>query len=185
MDVEPLFFANRNEWREWLQCNFNSNEEFWVKFFKKNIKENCMSYNEAVEEAICFGWIDSRIQNIDEQSYKYRFTKRRKPANWSNTNKKRAKQMISQGKMTDADRVFLEGVDLDKEDAKSLFEIPDLLKEEFIKNAVALRHFEALTPSHQQQYLGWIYSAKKLETRKRRISEAIALLENNKSLGMK
>ncbi len=91
---------NRNEWREWLQANHDTHNEIWLVYYKKHTGKPTISYNDSVEEALCFGWIDGIKKRIDDEAYCHRFTPRRSNSNWSETNVKRAVLMIEKGLMT-------------------------------------------------------------------------------------
>jgi uncharacterized protein YdeI (YjbR/CyaY-like superfamily) len=97
-----LYVTNREEWRTWLKENHETEKEIWLVFFKKNSGKPGIIYEDAVEEAICFGWIDSLVKKIDDQSYSQKFTPRTVKAGWSVSNKIRAERMIQQGRMTQA-----------------------------------------------------------------------------------
>src|SRR5512137_1551977 len=94
-------FKNRDAWRVWLEKNHTREKELWLVLYKKNSGKPTVSYDEAVEEALCFGWIDGVIQGIDEEKYATRFSPRRPKSIWSEANKKRVAKMIEQGRITD------------------------------------------------------------------------------------
>jgi uncharacterized protein YdeI (YjbR/CyaY-like superfamily) len=104
---KTLNVTSREEWRRWLVGHHRNREEIWLVFWKKDSGKPSLSYNEAVEEAICFGWIDSQIRSIDEQRFARRFTPRRKGSGWSRYNRARALRMLQQGRMTEAGRILL------------------------------------------------------------------------------
>lgn len=189
--MEPgLSVSSRKQWRSWLKKNHAKAEEVWLVYFKKHTGKPSINYTDSVEEALCFGWIDGLKKSIDEQKYAYRFTPRKPRSKWSPLNIKLAKKMIAEGRMTQAGLVaFEQRIAYDKEilkarDAKEISltsEIEKTLK----ANKKAWENFNNLAPSYRKQYVGWLRSAKKQETRKRRIEEAIGLLAENKKLGMK
>jgi len=98
----PFTPRNRKDWRDWLQRNHAEQSEVWVVFFKKTAPRSNLSYNDAVEEAICFGWVDGIKRSIDEQRYMHRFSPRKPDSKWSESNKQRVRRMRDAGKMTDA-----------------------------------------------------------------------------------
>lgn len=104
---KTLNVTSREAWRSWLVEHHRDREEIWLVFWKKDSGKPSLSYNEAVEEAICFGWIDSQIRSIDEQRFARRFTPRRKGSGWSRYNRARALRMLQQGRMTEAGRILL------------------------------------------------------------------------------
>ncbi len=103
MDIgETLYVTTSAEFREWLKANHRSKQEIWLVQYKKAAKKPSIRYEEAVEEAICFGWIDSFEKGIDAERYATRFTPRRRKSNWTETNKERARRLIAEGRMTEA-----------------------------------------------------------------------------------
>ena len=104
---ETLYVTNRDEFRKWLIRNHKSKKEIWLIQYKKSAKKPSINYVEAVEEAICFGWIDNIEKSMDAERYATRFSPRRPKSNWTNTNKERARKMIAEGRMTEAGRATL------------------------------------------------------------------------------
>jgi len=183
------YAATRKEWRAWLKKNHKKLDEIWLVYFKKGSGKPRVAYDDAVEEALCFGWIDSVIQRIDEEKYAQRFTPRRDGSKWSSLNIKRMKKLIDEGAMTKAG---LAKFDLDLLKSKSAMTprprevaLPAYLKKAIMKDGEAWEYFSTLAPSHRKNYILWIDSAKREETRQRRISEAISLLKKKQKLGMK
>jgi uncharacterized protein YdeI (YjbR/CyaY-like superfamily) len=189
--TDTFHAADRSEWRDWLIANHSAQTEVWLIFYKKEKGKPQISYNESVEEALCFGWIDSIIQNIDSEKYVRKFTPRKKGSRWSTLNKKRVAAMIQAEKMTDAGRAVLDFTDTDDEyertaeRAKKNVTPPPFLERRLKQNRKAWEYFQSLAPSYRRNYIGWITSAKTEETREKRIAEAITLLAKNEKLGMK
>jgi len=104
---ETIYVTTREEFRKWLEQNYKIRKEIWLIQYKKVTKKPSIPYVDAVEEAICFGWIDGFEKGMDGDRYATRFTRRRPKSNWTETNKERAKRMIDEGKMTEAGRVML------------------------------------------------------------------------------
>ena len=104
---ETLYVTHRDDLRKWLIDNHRSKKEIWLVHYKKATKKPSIKYVEAVEEAICFGWIDSTEKSMDAERYATRFSPRRAKSNWTNTNKERARRMIAEGRMTPAGRLTL------------------------------------------------------------------------------
>ena len=104
---ETIYVTTREEFRKWLEQNYKIRKEIWLIQYKKVTKKPSIPYVDAVEEAICFGWIDGFEKGMDGDRYATRFTRRRPKSNWTDTNKERAKRMIDEGKMTEAGRVML------------------------------------------------------------------------------
>jgi len=189
-ETEELHMTSRYNWRSWLEKNHDTKKEVWLIFYKKHTGKPNVTYDEAVEEALCFGWIDSIIKRIDDEKFARRFTPRKPNSKWSESNKKRATKMINEGKMT---RAGLELVSQAKKcgewnkacPLRKSFAIPKYFKEALKSNEKASSNFSNLNASYRRQCIGWVDSAKKEETRKRRLAEAIRVLEKGEKLGMK
>ena len=104
---ETLYVTNRDDFRKWLIQNHKTKKEIWLVQYKKSTRKPSINYAEAVEEAICFGWIDGFEKSMDAERYATRFSPRRPKSNWTNTNKDRARRMIMEGRMTPAGRAIL------------------------------------------------------------------------------
>jgi uncharacterized protein YdeI (YjbR/CyaY-like superfamily) len=102
MTGRPLHFTTVDEWRTWLKANHATQDEVWLMIYKRHAETPSVTLTETVEEALCFGWIDSQMQPIDEERYALRFTPRRKTSNWSERNKGWATKLIEEGRMTEA-----------------------------------------------------------------------------------
>jgi uncharacterized protein YdeI (YjbR/CyaY-like superfamily) len=184
--TQTLYVTDRGKWRSWLEENYDSQDEIWLIYYKKHSGRPRIPYDDAVEEAICFGWIDSIIQKIDEEKFAQKFTPRKNTRKWSDANKKRVKKMIRQSRMTEAGLAKIhESVDLEASESRPELEIPPEFQEALEANDKAREFFNNLAPSYRRQYIGWISSGKRAETRRKRVKEAIELLEQNKKLGMK
>ena len=181
---------NRIEWRNWLENNHSNVKEIWLIYYKKHTNKPTISYIESVEEAICFGWIDGIKKRIDNDKYAHRFTPRKKNSKWSPLNIEIAKKMIKAKKMSTIGLIaYKQRKEYDKDFLKIRSSISDNLTPEVERilktNEIAWNNFKDLALSHRKQYVLWINSAKKDETKQKRLSEAIKLLEQNKKLGMK
>lgn len=181
---------DRNAWRCWLEQNHASQNEVWLAYYKKHTGKSSVAYLDSVKEALCFGWIDGLKRRIDEARYAHRFTPRKGNSKWSPQNIRLAEELIESGEMTKAGlAAFDQRVPYDEELQKALAAKELLLTsetEEALKTSPkAWEYFNNLTPGYRKQYVGWLQSAKRPETRKKRLAEAIALLEENKKLGMK
>ena len=185
-----LYASSREEWRSWLKKNHAKAEEVWLVYYKKHTGKSSINYTDSVEEALCFGWIDGIKKRIDEEKYAHRFTPRKAKSKWSPLNIRLAKKMIEEGKMTQMGLAsFNQKMNYDEDilNARNAKEIPltQEIEEALKANKKAWEHFNNLAPSHKKQYVGWLISAKRPETRERRLEEAIKLLAGNKKLGMK
>ena len=186
---KTLHAASRAEWRAWLEKHHASETELWLVFYKKHTGQPCIAYDEAVEEALCFGWIDGVLQRIDDETYARRFSPRRDGSNWSALNKRRAMNMVQQGKMTKGGAAKLSFSDFDDDYGKTLERkaedviIPEYFEQALTSNQQARGNFRKLAPSYRRRYLLWIADARTDETRNKRVAEAIRLLEHNRKLG--
>ncbi len=188
--MKQIYRKTRAEWRNWLQQNHRNHAGIWLIFFKKHTGKPSIEYDAAVEEALCFGWIDSIIKKIDDEKYVRKFTPRKSDSRWSDINKKRILKLEKQGLMTEAGHAVVVAARKsglwDEPDRPTLsFEAPDDLKRALGKNKKAQIFFNQLAPSYRRQFIGWIVIAKRQETRENRIRESIALLERGEKLGMK
>jgi len=188
--MDEITIINRSEWREWLEKNHHSSPGVWAVFYKKHSNIPTLDYEDFVEEALCFGWIDSIIKKLDEERYARKVTPRRPGSAWSELNKKRVLKLEKARLMTDAGRKVIHAAKkAGKWNITGMPEINVEMVSEF-QNALDHNHkaksfFEQLTLSYQKRYLLWIQMAKKPDTRNRRIREAIDLLCNNQKLGLK
>ncbi|MEW6412488.1 MAG: YdeI/OmpD-associated family protein [Candidatus Zixiibacteriota bacterium] len=188
--MEELYLKTRGDWRKWLSKNRSRSEGVWLVFYKKGADRPSLEYDDAVEEALCFGWIDSVIKKIDDHKYVRKFTPRKPSSNWSDLNKKRVAKLVRTGLMTNAGLALVDEAkksgQWDKPDPPSLPpDLPDEFKAALAKNKKAKTHFDNLAPSYKKQFIGWISFAKRPETRAKRVAESIALLERGEKLGMK
>jgi uncharacterized protein YdeI (YjbR/CyaY-like superfamily) len=188
--MKQLYVTNREQWREWLSKNHATKAGIWLVFYKKKTSKPTISYEAAVEEALCFGWVDSIIKKIDDARYARKFTPRSDKSKWSQLNKKRAGKMIKEGRMT---KLGLAKIEMAKKaglwdkDARPRisFDVPPEFAKALARNKRAKENFDKLAPTYRKHYIGWIAVAKRQETKKRRIEESIALLEKGQKLGLK
>jgi uncharacterized protein YdeI (YjbR/CyaY-like superfamily) len=191
-DTETIYLPNREGWREWLEKNHDNGSAIWLIFYKKHTGKPSIPYDDAVEEALCFGWIDSLIKRIDADRYSRKFTPRNMNSTWSVANVTRVERLIRQGRMTEKGLRLYQYArenrllpDRSTQHKLPVPGIPSWFHEALEKNPAARKHFDRLAPSHKRQYLGWIMDAKKAETRLRRLGEAIDMLTKGEKLGMK
>ena len=177
-------FATRKSWHAWLKKNHDKEQELWLIFYKKHTGKPTVSYNDSMEDALCFGWIDGIVQRIDEDRYAQRFTPRRPGSAWSQSNLARMKKLQELGLLSAAAIVPTPGT---KVVPSREFElpVPDELQAALRKNTKARGFFQSLAPSYHRFYVRWISSAKQEQTRLRRVKEAVALLAAGKKLPMK
>jgi uncharacterized protein YdeI (YjbR/CyaY-like superfamily) len=185
--TEPLYFAHRLQWRKWLEKNYKNKKEVWLVYYKKHTGKLTIPYGDAVEEAICFGWIDSTVNRIDEDRYKQRYTPRHLKSIWSDSNVKRAEKMIKAKKMT---KIGLEKFKTGLRDNTKLLEsgitsnkgiiIPEGLKKGLKENKKAWENFNNFADSYKKRYIFWYMDAKRKETRQKRAKEIIRRSEENR-----
>ncbi|MBN1797764.1 MAG: YdeI/OmpD-associated family protein [Spirochaetales bacterium] len=186
---KPLLFEGRSEWRAWLASNHNSAASAWLVIRKKGADAGGVYYDDAVEEAICSGWIDGKMQSVDAATYILRFSPRRKNSIWSKLNRNRAQALINSGQMTEAG---LETIKQAKANGRwqaaySSKEKPPLpadLEKALRKAPPAWKNFNAFANSYQTMYIGWIKDAKRPETRAGRIRKVVERLRQNIKPGM-
>lgn len=189
--MKTITVTNRADWREWLSENHDKENEVWLVYYKKGTGKSSIEYGASVEEALCFGWVDSLIKRLDEERYVRKFTPRRAGSKWSASNKKRVEKMLKTGLMTEHGMQKVEAAlqdgswDEPDQRLELTFAVLPEFEQALNQNVKARQNFESLSAAHQKQYLGWIEVAKRPETRERRIAESIRLLEEGKKLGLK
>ena len=175
---------DRAAWRTWLERNHESEKEIWLVYAKKQSRMKSVLYEEAVEEAICFGWIDGQVKTIDIDRYMQRYTPRNAKSPWSEINRERADRMIQEGLMTDAGlKIFKEGMknNLTVPSSKN-FSVPDFLEDALRKDETVWYNFQNMAPSARLLYVHWVTSAKTQKTRLKRINKSIELIAQNRKL---
>ena len=189
MDMtKTLRVVNRHDWRAWLEQNHDRETEIWLIFYKAHTRQPGVSYEEAVEEALCFGWIDSIVKRIDDDRYAQKFTPRKAGSQWSVSNKRRVAKLIRESRMTPAGLAkvtYDDPSDPPVDEGTPELALAEELEAALIADEVAWAQFNRLAPSQRRNYVRWVMSARKDETRLRRLSEIIALLRQGKALGLK
>jgi uncharacterized protein YdeI (YjbR/CyaY-like superfamily) len=188
--LRELYLLSRGEWREWLRHNHDTEKEIWLIYYKKHTGKPSIPYDDSVEEALCFGWIDSIIKRIDDEKFVRKFTPRKTKSRWSEANKKRALKMIEQGKMTETGLARIREAKKSGEwskppSSRGELVLPSYMEAALARNKKAEENFRNLAKSYKRHFIGWVTSAKREETRRRRLAEAIRLLEKKEKLGMK
>ena len=178
--VEP---KSRAAWRHWLARNHSTSPGIKLILHKKNSDKPRMTYDEAVEEALCFGWIDSKPNTLDETRYVLHFHPRKPGSVWSQRNKRRVKRLIQSGLMTSAGLSKIKAAKKDGSwqslDRVDKLEVPPDLEKALMANKKAHGYFESFPSSSKKIILFWIQSAKRPETRAKRIKEAVAQAAKN------
>jgi len=183
--IRTLAVGNREEWRQWLEEHGEASAEIWLVFPKRHTGQTTLSYNDAVEEALCFGWIDSLIKRLDDDRYARKFTPRKAGSRWSTANRRRYADLAARGLLATAG---LKRAPTDRDGdrpAPARPTLPSAMEAALKANPKAWRNFQQLAPSYRRDFIGWINSAKRRETRERRLAEAMALLAAGRKLGMK
>lgn len=180
-EIETFYPKSRQEWREWLQENHDKKQSIWLIYYKKKSNVPTVIYSEAVDEALCFGWIDSKAKPIDEHSFMQFFSKRKEKSVWSKINKEKIERLTEEGLMTKAGFEIIEIAKLNGswtilDEAEALI-IPDDLEIEFQQRPNAKDYFLSLSRSDKRNILQWLVLAKRQETREKRITEIVELAE--------
>jgi uncharacterized protein YdeI (YjbR/CyaY-like superfamily) len=181
--IKTFYAKSRKAWRNWLDKNHNTEKSVWLIIYKKATKIPSVYYSEAVDEALCYGWIDSKPNKRDDESYYQFFAKRNPKSNWSKINKEKVNMLIEKDLMKPTG---LEMIKLAKSNGtwdalNSVDEIiiPEDLRALFNKNKMAFKNWESFPRSSRRGILEWILNAKRADTRHKRISETVKLAENN------
>ncbi len=174
-DVEDYCPSDKQDWRKWLELNHNKKESVWLIFYKKKSPNYNLNWSESVDEALCFGWIDSVKKTIDTEKYIQYFSRRKAKSNWSKINKDKAQILIEQELMKEEG---YKSIEIAKENGSWTFLdeveallIPEDLKGEFVNHKGSMEYFDSLSKSVKKILLYWIVSAKRKETRQKRILE--------------
>ncbi len=169
-----MSFRSRSEWRDWLLQHHQTKTNAWIVILKKNTKASGIFYDEAVEEAVCFGWIDNKMRSVDDATYILNFTPRKNDSIWSALNRRQAESMISMHKMAAAGLASIENAKKSGSwdaaySSKAIPAIPEDLLQELRMDPANLERFEQLSNSQQLQYITWVMQAKTAQTRAKRI----------------
>jgi len=182
-DVEDYCPHDKKDWRKWLKLNHKKIDAVWLIFYKKKSLNHNLDWSESVDEALCFGWIDSTKRTIDSERYKQYFSKRKAKSNWSKINKDKVKTLIDQGLMEEEG---FKSIEIAKEngswiilDGVESLIIPEDLKEEFANYKGALEYFDSLSKSVKKGLLYWVISAKRKNTRQKRVLEIVENASEN------
>ena len=176
-DADTVFASDRVAWRQWLAEHHGSATFVWLLIHKKQVEEPSVSYDEAVEEALCWGWVDGLTNRWDERRYAVRFTPRKPASVWSESNVARVEKMIAEGLMTPAGQALVEEAKRRgtwDEAASGRLEVtpPDLGAALAAEPAAAAR-WRAWAPTYRRQYTYWVLDARRTETRARRVAETV------------
>jgi uncharacterized protein YdeI (YjbR/CyaY-like superfamily) len=190
-DLKTVHVTTRAAWRAWLAEHHANEREVWLVYAKRHTGEPRVEYDDAVQEALCFGWIDSIVRKLDEDRFAQKFTPRRPGSRWSESNRKRYAKLLAEGMLAPAGLKSAPGEaappsKAERRERKAQADkLPAYLEEGLRRDPAAWAEFERLAPSHRRNYVLWIDSAKRDETRQRRIAESIERLREGKALGLK
>lgn len=181
--MKPVYFKTQAELRRWFQKNYLKEKEVFIAYYKKSTGKQSIVWSQAVDEALCFGWIDGVAGKIDEESYCNRFTPRRLKSNWSDVNIKKIEAFIEQGLVTEEGKQLYYNRDLSKQKSASFeqekVEFPLKYLKIFKANKKAWKFFDAQTNTYKKQSTWYVISAKQEETRLRRLEILINDSENH------
>ncbi len=181
-DLQQVEVVSRAAWRAWLKAHHRQRESIWLVTYKKD-KGPHIPWADIVEEALCFGWVDSLPRKLDERRSMLLVSPRKPGSAWSALNKKRAEAMIARGQMTKAGQAMIDAAKADgtwtKLDAVEALSVPDDLAEAFRRYAGAANNFDAFPRSARRGILEWIIQAKRPETRAKRVEETARLAGQN------
>jgi len=174
-------------WRKWLAAHHGSASEVWLIYHKKHTRKPSVTYLDALDEALCHGWIDSLVKRIDDDRYAIKYTPRKPGSKWSVINRKRYAALEAAGRLTPAGKARSpHGADVARSPKLTVpAKVPAYIAQAMKAVPEAWAFFKTLAPSHQRHYFGWIHIAKHEETRQRRLREAIRLLSAKRKLGLK
>ena len=186
--MKTLLVRTVDQWRDWLDKHHESESEVWLILHKRHTGIVSIAYKDALDEALCTGWVDSLVKRLDDRRYAIKCTPRRVDSRWSAANRQRYAELKASGRLKPAgisrpptDRGY--GARPPRLAMPS--RLPPYIQSALKDHPAARRHFEALSSSQRRRYFAWIESAKREETKLRRLKEAIRLLENGQVLGLK
>ena len=191
MDEKPRLFKTRQAWREWLARNHDRSKGLWLAYYKKGTGKRSVTYEEALQDALCYGWIDSTVGRIDAERYKQKYTPRNVKSVWSASNKARVEKLIAEGRMAPPGLAKVEAAkrngswksldDIDRIGRGA--DVPSDLLEALAREPRAKTAFEGRPPSEKKLWAYWVLSAKRPETRARRIAETVKRVLANRRPG--
>ncbi len=181
--VELFYAPDRAAWRDWLQENCKTRKAVWLVYYKKQSGKPSVSYDEAVEEALCFGWIDSKLNKLDKSRLIQYFSSRKLKSAWSKSNKVRVERLAAESRMAPEGLAKIEtarsnGAWNALDDVEALV-VPNDLQASLETEPEALRHFTAFPRSSKKNILEWIQNARKVATRAKRIEQTVGMAKEN------
>ena len=186
--MKTLHVETLKQWRAWLREHHASESEIWLVFYKQQTGVASIEYEDALDEALCFGWVDSLVKRLDDRRFARKFTPRKADSRWSEKNRLRYGELKASGRLKPPG-VKRPPTDRGYEPRPARLPLPSKLppyiKTALKKHPAASLYFESLPPSQRRRYVAWIETAKLEETKLRRLKEAIRLLNNGEVLGLK
>jgi uncharacterized protein YdeI (YjbR/CyaY-like superfamily) len=184
LELETLDVRHRRKWRAWLQKHHAESPGIWLVFFKKHAGVTSIAYEDAVREALCFGWIDSLVRRLDDDRFVLKMTPRKPASKWSDSNRRRWAELKAAGALAAAG---LAAAPTDNRYAPkpTIPALPAYIAAALKNNPRAWSFFRTLTPTRRRDFVVWIHTAKREETREKRLHESLALLAAGKRLGLK
>jgi len=183
-DLTTLRVTSRRQWRTWLAKHHTSSPGIWLVFHKAHTGVRSIPYEDMVREALCFGWIDSLVKRLDDDRYALKVTPRQPTSKWSAINRKRWTELEAAGLLTAAGRTAAPTSNT-YAPRPIIPELPGYIARALRENPGAWTFFRELAPTHRRDFVVWIHTARRPETRARRIRESISLLTAGKKLGLK
>jgi len=186
--MKTLRVRTVDHWRDWLDEHHASESDVWLVFYKRHTGVASIDYKDALDEALCFGWVDSLVKRLDDRRYAIKFTPRRADSRWSDANRKRYAELKAAGRLRSAGT---ERAPTDRGYGPRPIrlpmpsKLPPYIAAALRNHSTARRNFEALPAAQRRRYFAWIESAKREDTKRRRLKEAIRLLARGKVLGLK
>lgn len=180
--MKSVIFTTRSAWRNWLRRHHSIEKESWLVLYKKHVRPATLTYEDAVEEALCFGWIDGQLRRIDDRKHMLRFSPRRPGSTWAPSNITRVRKLIRERKMTKTGLRLFKTAKLEQQTAPTVrtttretkrIVVPSDLRKALQARPIALRHFLSYPPSFRLLAIRWVQNAKKPETRQRRIRNVV------------
>ena len=186
--MKTLLVQTLKEWRAWLEKHHASEPEIWLVFHKQHTGVASIDYKDSLDEALCFGWVDSLIKRLDDDRFARKFTPRKADSRWSDVNRKRYAELKAMGRLKAPGIARAPGARGSAPKPRRVelpATLPSYIKVALRKTPLARRKYEALSPAHQRRYFAWIESAKRDETKRKRLEEAIRMLSRGEQLGLK
>jgi uncharacterized protein YdeI (YjbR/CyaY-like superfamily) len=184
MELMTLEVRTRQQWRTWLGKHHASSPGVWLVCYKDHTGVKCVPYEDLIREALCFGWIDSLVKRVDDDRYARKFTPRQPTSKWSDINRKRWGELKAAGLLA-SPGLALAPTGNTYAPKPVVPDLPDYIAKAFKENPKAWDFFQQLARTHRRHFVGWIHTAKRPETREKRIGESIALLAAGQKLGLK